>query len=238
MAIAREQKREFEQVLEEVEGQAVTYASEYTGLSLEGHRECREKVAKTLKTLQKISKDLEEEESTDIKTARLTRHNELKNELQRLYNEEAVSYDPTAGGNLFPPHGMCPANTALKIVDSFHSQITAAEKGIAQLEDEPKKNPYVPSSLHNMIVLQPGETSRLHGQDMRTLSRPEKRNEIIRKISNAMADKRIAQEGLKFWETVRPATTEYMQKIKDMFIEKNKLRHQLLAENGIAVPSW
>ncbi len=63
MALVREMKREFEQVLAEVEGQAVGYTSEYTGLSPEGRRECREKVAKTLKTLQKISKDLEEEEA-------------------------------------------------------------------------------------------------------------------------------------------------------------------------------
>jgi hypothetical protein len=249
-----EQKRDFfEQILEDVEDQAITYyaSEEHTSLSLEARRDCREKVEKSLQTLLKISKDLEEEEKEEAsssysaanikKTVRLTRHNELRNELQELYNGEANNYDPTAGGSLFPPHGMCPTDSMLKIVESFHAQITTCERLIQQLEDELKRNnPYVPTSPHPMIVLQSGETPELEGLGRRRmLTHQEKRNEIIHKIANAIADKRIAQEGLDFWQTsVRPATQEYMQKINDMFIEKNKLRHQLLVENGIAIPSW
>jgi hypothetical protein len=244
MEEARKLKRDFEQVLELVEGQASSYASEYPGLSLEARRECREKVEKTLKTLQKISKDLQEdgeETVVDNKTASLARHSELRNELQHLYNGQAVSYDPTAshGGCLYPPHGMCFAESVLKMADLFHSQIAAVEKGIAQMEDELKKNPYVPSSPHPMIVLQSGETARgFNGLDRRAVSHPDKRNEIIRRIGNAMADKLSAQDGLKFWSTVRPASAEYMQKINGMFIEKNQLRHKLLEEDGIVVPAW
>ena len=51
-----------------------------------------------------------------------------------------------------------------------------------------------------------------------------------------MADKLIAQDGLDFWNTVKPASTEYMKEIHKIFIEKAKLNQQILVKYGIALP--
>jgi hypothetical protein len=61
-------------------------------------------------------------------------------------------------------------------------------------------------------------------------------NIMIRKITNSMADKLFAQDGLDFLNTVKSASTEYMNEIHKMFIEKAKLNRQILVKYGIALP--
>lgn len=165
----------------------------------------------------------------------LERYSTLKKELQQLFHGQASAHDPTAGGYFFAPHGMCPAEIVLKMVDSLHNQVAASDKTIATLEDELKRYPYIAGSLHPMIVVQ----SNVAVSGTRAVDKHiEARNGIIRKIANSMADRRIAQEALDFWRTVPIATEEYMEEIKQKFMEKAELQRQLLAIYGIAEPSW
>ena len=159
---------------------------------------------------------------------------QLRDELQLLYSGTAAQYDPTSGGYLFPPHGMCPADAVLKMVTSFHYQLAAAERTIADLEQELRQYPYVPISLHPMIILQPNAAPSSSIQ--RRV--PDARTDIIRKIGNATADRRMAQEGLDFWKSVRAASDEYMEELKGKFTEKAELRRRILARQGIALPAW
>ncbi len=170
-------------------------------------------------------------------TASLERYTKLRNELQRLYNNTAEKYDPTSGGYFFAPHGMCQTEIVFKMVDSFHAQVTSAEQTMANLEEELKKFPYIPTSPHPMIILQSNLPSVTHTSNGNRLGMVQ-RNEIIRKITNSMADKLIAQDGLEFWKSVRIASHEYMEEIKGMFMEKAELRQRILVHYGIALPSW
>jgi hypothetical protein len=170
-------------------------------------------------------------------TKAIERYTHLKKELHLLYNGRASEYDPTAGGYLFPPHGMCPADCVLKMVDSFQSQVTVAEQAIAKFEEELKKHPYISPSPHPMIILQSPPIAASNDRRM-ACHAGEERNNIIRKITGSMGDKLIAQDGLDFWKKVKPASEQYMKEINGMFIEKAKLRQQILVKYGMALPSW
>jgi hypothetical protein len=67
----------------------------------------------------------------------------------------------------------------------------------------------------------------------------QKRNNIIRQIANAMAEKRMPQDCLKFWSTPGlAASEEYMEEVKHMFFVKTKLRQELFDNHGMEVKSW
>lgn len=78
----------------------------------------------------------------------------------------------------------------------------------------------------------------LADQAMRSGEQMRKRHEILRKIGAAEGEKLIVKEHLQFWETVRPASEEYMQYVNAMFQEKSRLRQQLFTEDGVIEPLW
>jgi hypothetical protein len=155
----------------------------------------------------------------------LARYEKLKTDLQKLYGGRAQQYDPTAGGYLFPPHGLCASDTTLKMMDIMQDQITKIEQEISRLEQELEKHPYIPVSPHPMIILQPGNP--LNNDRSQALRNIETRNQLLREIAKQEGERRILQEGVAFWSTVKPASAEYMQQVQRLFVEKDQLRTRL-----------
>jgi hypothetical protein len=166
----------------------------------------------------------------------LARYEKLKFDLQKLYGGRAQEYDPTTGGYMFPPHGMCASDTTLKMIDAIQGLITKSEKDIARFEHELKKHPYTPMSPHPMIILQPGNPQN-HDQAQKSMSL-DTRNQLIRDIAKQEGERRILQEGLDFWRTVKPANAEYMQQIQRMFVEKKQLREKLWEVHNLHPAAW
>lgn len=166
----------------------------------------------------------------------LARYEQLKSELQKLYGGRAQEYDPTAGGHMFPPHGMCMSEVTLKMIDSMQEQTKKIEKDMERLEQELKKHPYQPVSPHPMIILQPGNPVDINrGHMARSI---ETRNQLIRDIAKQEGERRILQEGIDFWSTVKPASVEYTQHVQRMFVEKKQLRSRLWEMHGLLPSVW
>lgn len=175
-------------------------------------------------------------EQTHYDNPELARYEQLKSELQKLYGGRAQEYDPTAGGHMFPPHGMCMSEVTLRMIDSMQEQIKKIEKEMERLEQELKKHPYQPVSPHPMIILQPGKPMDINQRHMATSI--ETRNQLIRDIAKQEGERRILQEGIDFWSNVRPASAEYMQHVQRMFVEKNQLRSRLWEMHGLHPSAW
>lgn len=167
---------------------------------------------------------------------KLERHEILKQKLQDLYGGEAYKYDPTNGGNMFPPHGMCPVDAFIKIVDSYRSKLHEADRTIARLEaDLNTKYPYIPGSPHPMIVLKPN----IPVNDRRASAENSARIEIYNQVGRAVAEKLQAEEHLAFWtKHVKPVDHVYMAEIQTQFYEKAQLRKDLLCNEGLSVEPW
>lgn len=209
-----------------------------------------DQIQKLLKKKARINSELDRSEGSNhshdtteipntmqIQTAAIERYMHLKTELQILYNGRASEYDPTAGGYLFPPHGMCQAEIVLKMVDLFHNHVIACEQAMERFEEELEEHPYIPQSPHPMIVLKTTPSLPSASVDIRRdLAAQEARKNIIRKITNTMADKLMAQDGLIFWKTVKPASNEYMKELSEMFTEKSELRQEILVKYGMTLP--
>jgi len=172
----------------------------------------------------------------------LARYEQLKAELQKLYGGRAHEYDPTAGGHLFPPHGMCAADMTLKMIDMSQDKITKVETEMAYLEQELGKHPYTPVSPHPMIVLQPGcsNTNDFSPGCPATSSRRsiEKRQKIFRELAKQAGEHRILQEDVNYWSQVKRASVDYMQQVQRMFVEKTELRARLWATHGVRTEPW
>ena len=166
----------------------------------------------------------------------LARYEKLRSDLQKLYDGRAQEYDPTAGGHLFPPHGMCASDTTLKMIDAMQDQTAKIEQEIARLEQELEKHPYIPVSPHPMIVLQPGNP--LNNERSQALRNIETRNQLLRAIAKHEGERRILQEGVAFWSTVKPASAEYMQQVQRLFVEKDQLRTRLWEVHGLRPSAW
>lgn len=167
----------------------------------------------------------------------LARYEQLKAELQKLYGGRAHEYDPTAGGHLFPPHGMCAADMTLKMIDMSQDKITKIETEMARLEQELDKHPYTPISPHPMIVLQPGSPNI--NNDCSQASRSiEKRQSIFRELAKQAGEHRILQEDVNFWSQVKLASVDYMQQVQRMFVEKTELRARLWGTHGVRTVAW
>lgn len=164
----------------------------------------------------------------------LARYEQLKAELQKLYGGMAHKYDPTAGGYMFPPHGMCAAEMTLKMIDMSQDKITKVETEMARLEQELDKHPYIPTSPHPMIVLQPGSPN-INNQDSRSM---EKRHNIFRELAKQAGEHRILQEDVNYWSQVKRASVEYMQQVQRMFVEKTELRARLWGTHGVRTVAW
>lgn len=168
----------------------------------------------------------------------LARYEKLKSDLQKLYGGRAQEYDPTAGGLMFPPHGTCMSELTLKMMDTMQEQITKSEKEVVRLEQVLKMHPYTPVSPHPMIVLRPGISKAL-SEDLGQASRnAETRNQLLRDIAKQEGERRILQEGVDFWSTVKPASVEYMQQVRNMFVDKNQLRAKLWENHGLRPSAW
>lgn len=167
----------------------------------------------------------------------LARYEELKAELQKLYGGRANEYDPTAGGHMFPPHGMCAADMTLKMIDISQDKITKVETEIARLEQELDKHPYTPITPHPMIVLQPGSLhiNNDRGQAARSM---ERRQNIFRELAKQEGEHRILQEDINFWSHVKLASVDYMQQVQRMFVEKTELRARLWGTHGVRAAPW
>jgi hypothetical protein len=164
----------------------------------------------------------------------LARYEQLKAELQKLYGGRAHEYDPTAGGHMFPPHGMCAAEMTLKMIDMSQDKITKVETEMARLEQDLDKHPYIPTSPHPMIVLQPGSPN-INNQDSRSM---EKRHNIFRELARQAGEHRILQEDVNYWSQVKRASVDYMQQVQRMFVEKTELRARLWATHGVRTVAW
>ena len=203
-----------------------------------------ETLVKRTKTIPATPIEIDSEE--DCYDSEIVRYESLKSDLQKLYGGKAQEYDPTAGGHMFPPHGMCMSDITLKAIDNFQDQITKTEKEIARLEQELGKNPYTPISPHPMIVLKPNNSqhsdlvcSVTSGSFNQLTKRSiETRNQLVRDIAKQEGERRILQEGIDFWITVKPASAEYMQKVQCMFFEKNQLRARLWEVHGLRPSAW
>jgi hypothetical protein len=167
----------------------------------------------------------------------LARYEQLKAELQKLYGGRAHEYDPTAGGHMFPPHGMCAADITLKMIDASQNGITKVETEIARLEQELDKHPYTPISPHPMIVLQPGSPNINNDRSQASRS-IEKRQNIFRELAKQAGEHRILQEDINFWSQVKLASVDYMQQVQRMFVEKTELRARLLQTHGVRTVAW
>jgi hypothetical protein len=167
----------------------------------------------------------------------LARYEQLKAELQKLYGGRAHEYDPTAGGHMFPPHGMCAADITLKMIDASQNGITKVETEIARLEKELDKHPYTPISPHSMIVLQPGSPN-INNDRSQAARSIEKRPNIFRELAKQAAEHRILQEDINFWSQVKLASVDYMQQVQRMFVEKTELRARLLQTHGVRTVAW
>jgi hypothetical protein len=204
----------------------------------------RETPVKRTKTVPATPIEIDSEE--DCYETEIVRYETLKSDLQKLYGGRAQEYDPTAGGHMFPPHGMCMSEITLKTIDNFQDQITKIEKEIARLEQELGKNTYTPISPHPMIVLEHGNsqntdpiwTSGNFNPPNKTSRSIEARNQLVRDIAKQEGERRILQEGIDFWSTVKPASAEYMQKVQRMFFEKNQLRARLWEVHGLRPSAW
>ena len=175
-------------------------------------------------------------EQENVDNSDLARYEKLKSDLQKLYGGRAQEYDPTAGGHMFPPHGTCMSELTLRMMDTMQEQITKIEKDIVRLEQQLKMHPYTPVSPHPMIVLQPGNPLN---NDLGQASRnTETRNQLLREIAKQEGERRILQEGVDFWGTVKPASVEYMQQVRSMFVEKNQLRAKLWENHGLRPSAW
>lgn len=200
--------------------------------------ECEEATASVKKAkASPVAADEEPDHKDD-----LARYEQLKAELQKLYGGRAHEYDPTAGGHLFPPHGMCAADTTLKMIDMSQDKITKVETEMARLEQELDKHPYTPISPHPMIVLQPGcsNINDFSPCSPATTSRRsiEKRQNIFRELAKQAGEHRILQEDINFWSQVKRASVDYMQQVQRMFVEKTELRARLWATHGVRTVAW
>lgn len=146
----KNQKRAF--IEEDIEKQA----SEYDSMSGERKVAFLNCIKEKITSLEKLSERLKGK-GTDKKTERLARHTQLKDELQGMYGGRAQQYDPTAGGSLYPPPGMCNAKSMLQVVDGLHAQIRKVDDEIKSLNKKLAQYPYIASSPHPMIILQPLE---------------------------------------------------------------------------------
>lgn len=192
--------------------------------------ECEEATASVKKAkASPVAADEEPDHKDD-----LARYEQLKAELQKLYGGRAHEYDPTAGGHLFPPHGMCAADMTLKMIDMSQDKITKVETEIARLEQELDKHPYMPISPHPMIVLQPGSPNICCPASRRM----EKRQNIFRELAKQAGEHRILQEDVNFWSQVKLASVDYMQQVQRMFVEKTELRARLWATHGVRTVPW
>jgi chaperonin cofactor prefoldin len=167
----------------------------------------------------------------------LARYEQLKAELQKLYGGRAHEYDPTAGGHMFPPHGMCGADVTLKMIDAFQSKIKKVEQEIARLEQELGKYPYTAITPHPMIVLQPG-IPNINNDRFQTARNIEIRQQLFRELAKQEGEHRILQEDLNFWSHVKLASVDYMQQIQRMFVEKDQIRARLWGVHGIRTGPW
>ena len=167
----------------------------------------------------------------------LARYEQLKAELQKLYGGRAHEYDPTAGGHLFPPHGMCAADMTLKMIDMSQDKITKVETEMAYLEQELGKHPYTPVSPHPMIVLQPGSPN-INNDRSKTERNIEKRQKIFRELAKQAGEHRILQEDVNYWSQVKRASVDYMLQVQRMFVEKTELRARLWATHGVRTAPW
>jgi uncharacterized coiled-coil protein SlyX len=166
----------------------------------------------------------------------LARYEKLKSDLQKLYGGRAQEYDPTSGGYMFPPHGMCASDATLKMIDTMQEQLTTIEKEIARLEQQLKRHPYIAVSPHPMIILQPGNP--LNNDRSQALRNIETRNQLLREIAKQEGERRILQEAVAFWSTVKPASAEYMQQVQRLFVEKDQLRTRLWEVHGLRPSAW
>ena len=132
---------------------------------------------------------------------------------------------------------MCASdNTTLKMIDAMQDQTAKIEQEIARLEQELEKHPYIPVSPHPMIVLQPGNP--LNNERSQALRNIETRNQLLRAIAKHEGERRILQEGVAFWSTVKPASAEYMQQVQRLFVEKDQLRTRLWEVHGLRPSAW
>jgi len=172
----------------------------------------------------------------------LARYEQLKAELQKLYGGRAHEYDPTAGGHLFPPHGMCAADMTLKMIDMSQDKITKVETEMARLEQELVIHPYTPVSPHPMIVLLHGcsNINDFSPGSPATASRRsiEKRQNIFRELAKQAGEHRILQEDVNYWSQVKRASVDYMLQVQRMFVEKTELRARLWGTHGVRTVAW
>ena len=164
-------------------------------------------------------------------------HDDLKCELQALYNGSADQYDPTNKANsvpdngrlVWPPPGMVFSEMYMQLIDQHSAQVRMHKSQIATLEFELGRHPLVIHSPHPMLRLPNAVSTRS----------PEKRGQLIREIALAEANLRMAQETLDYWTNkVQAASPLFLKNIFDAFQQKQALREILLTKYQTLVPAW
>ena len=165
--------------------------------------------------------------------AKQERHASIKEELLQLYGCKAKEYGQSRrdNGQLFPPPGMCYTDVLLKLMQTSQDTIKKEEDAIQKLEAEVLLHEVVLPIVHPMMNLQP----RTPGKYIPDNSARER---LYMEIGKATARKRIAEDVLEAFKTVKPASAVYMERLASLFKEKKALAEELFEAHGVLVSEW